>query len=324
MGEEKLTLKDLAAKPDLLAPGHRMCAGCVSASVARMVMKATRGPTIVATATGCLEVATTILPYTAWRVPWIHNAFENVAATASGIESALKAMKRRGALKYEHVDIIAFGGDGGTYDIGFQALSGVLERGHDLLYVLYDNEAYMNTGIQRSGGTPYCAWTTTSPAGKVIPGKPQWKKPIAHIVVEHRAAYVATASPAYPLDLIKKVRRGLEAEGPAFLHVIAPCTRGWRFPTNMGIKLARLAVQTCLFPLWEAWWEDGHPVYKLSGPSEAIARRPEMKKPVEEYLKPQGRFAHLFKPERKEELLRRIQEGVDREWSLLLKRAGFA
>ena len=321
---ESLTLKDLAVKEDVLTSGHRMCAGCTSASAIRMAMKALRGPTIVTVATGCLEVATTILPYTAWRVPWLHSAFENAAATASGIEAAFKALKKRGKAKYEHVDVIAIGGDGGTYDIGFQALSGALERGHDFLYILYDNEAYMNTGIQRSGGTPYCASTTTSPAGSVIPGKPEWKKPIDHIVVEHRAKYVATASPAYPLDLIKKVRKGLEAEGPAFVHILAPCPRGWRFPTEQGIQLARLSVQTCVFPLWEAWWEEDRPVYKLSRPSETIARRPETKKPVEEYLKPQGRFAHLFRPERREDLLRRIQEGVDRDWAILLKKAGLS
>ncbi len=314
MSGEKLSLKDLARKRDLLAPGHRLCAGCGAAIVARLVMKATRGPTIVACATGCLEVATTIFPYTAWRVPWIHSAFENVASTASGIEAGLKALKRAGKLKYDHVDVIAFGGDGATYDIGFQAISGAFERGHDILYVLYDNEAYMNTGNQRSGGTPKYASTTTSPAGKVIPGKLELKKPISHIMVAHRIPYVATASPAYPLDLMRKVRRGLEVEGPAFIHILAPCPRGWRFDPRYTIEMARLAVQTCVFPLWEA--ENGK--YKLTGVSRSIARNPKMKKPVEEYLKRQGRFRHLFTPENRH-LVDEIQKIVDEEWNWLLK-----
>jgi len=322
---EKITIKDLAQKPDLLMPGHRLCAGCAAGTIVRLVLKATRGPTIITNATGCLEVATTIFPYSSWKVPWIHNAFENAAATASGIEAAFNAMKRtrKGPLaKYEHVDVIAFAGDGGTYDIGFQALSGAFERGHDFLYILYDNEAYMNTGIQRSGGTPRCAWTTTSPAGSVIPGKREWKKPIARIAAEHEIPYVATASPAYPIDLVRKVRKGLEVEGPAFIHVLSPCTRGWRYPPEKTIKIAKLAVETCFFPLWEAEFKDGEIVYTLSAPSERIAKKPELKKPVEEYLKLQGRFSHLFRPKKREDLINEIQQWVDREWKLILKRCG--
>ncbi|MFB0544030.1 MAG: thiamine pyrophosphate-dependent enzyme, partial [Candidatus Bathyarchaeia archaeon] len=216
-----MSLKELAKQPDLLASGHRLCAGCGEAVTARLILKAVRGPTIVTTVTGCLEVATTIYPYTAWDLPWIHTAFENAGATASGIESAFRAMKRKGRgslAKYDHLDVIAFAGDGGTYDIGFQALSGALERGHDFVYVLIDNEAYMNTGIQRSGGTPFAASTTTSPAGRVIPGKREWKKPIDEIVVAHEIPYVATVSASYPLDLIGKMGKALEAEGPAFVH----------------------------------------------------------------------------------------------------------
>ena len=323
MSKTRLTLKDVLAKEDLLYPGHRACAGCVAASVFRMALKATRGPTVAISATGCLEVATSILPYTSWKMPWIHNAFENAAATAAGIEAAFRAMKKKGLID-EIPDVIVFAGDGGTYDIGFQALSGAIERGHDFLYVLYDNEAYMNTGIQRSGGTPRFAWTTTSPAGEVIPGKLEWKKPIAHIVAEHRAPYTATASPSEPIDLINKVRRGLEVEGPAFIHVICPCPRGWRFPTNMGIKVAELAVKTCFFPLWEATCEEGEIRYRLTGTSLAIAKKPDLKLPVEEYLKLQGRFSHLFKPERREELIKEIQAAVDAEWNYVLKRAGLA
>jgi len=317
--EWKFTTKDLAEKPELLMPGHRACAGCGPAVVYRQILKATRGPIIATNATGCMEVVTTIYPYTAWRIPWIHTAFENVAANAAGIETALKVMKRKGHLKHDHIDVIAFAGDGGTYDIGLQALSGAVERGHDFLYVLYDNEAYMNTGIQRSGGTPHCASTTTSPAGRVIPGKPEYKKPIADIMVAHGIPYVAAASPAYWRDLITKARKGLEVEGPAFLHALAPCPRGWRYDTSKTIEIARLAVETCVFPLWEA--VDGE--HSLSAPSKVIALKPERKKPVREYLKNQGRFRHLFTPEF-EHIIDEIEHIVDRRWKLLLKKCGMA
>jgi len=264
-----------------------------------------------------MEVVTTIYPYTAWRIPYIHTAFENVAANAAGIEAALKALKKKGQLKYDHVDVIAFAGDGGTYDIGLQALSGAVERGHDFLYVLYDNEAYMNTGIQRSGGTPLGAWTTTSPAGRVIPGKPEYKKPISDIMVAHDIPYVATASPAYWRGLILKARKGLEVKGPAFLHALAPCPRGWRYDTSKTIDIARLAVETCVFPLWEA--VNGE--YTLSAPSKVIALKSELKKPVEEYLRVQGRFRHLFTP-KFEHVIDEIQRDIDERWGRLLKKCG--
>ena len=199
-----INIKELAKKPPKLLPGHRLCAGCAAPVLVKLTLLASEGPTIVVNATGCLEVATTIFPYTSWAVPWIHNAFENAASTASGIDAAIKALRRRGAIKDERVNIIVFAGDGGTYDIGLQALSGAVERGHNFLYILYDNEAYMNTGIQRSGGTPLGAATTTSPVGKVIPGKLQQKKPIADIIVAHKAPYVATVTPAHWVDLIRK------------------------------------------------------------------------------------------------------------------------
>jgi pyruvate ferredoxin oxidoreductase beta subunit len=323
---ERLTLKDAAYIEDKLMSGHRMCAGCAHPIIGRMIMKvAADMPTIVTNATGCLEVATTIFPFTSWNVPWLHNAFENAAANAGGIEAAWKAQRRSGKgplAKYEKLNVIAFGGDGGTYDIGFQALSGALERGHDFTYVLMDNEAYMNTGIQRSGGTPLAASTTTSPAGSVIPGKTQWKKPIDEIVVAHDIPYMATMSPAYPQDVLDKCRKAFSTWGPKFLHAIIPCTRGWRYETEDTVSIARLATQTCIFPLYEVKSADGKPVYKLSAASAAIARRPESKKPVEEYLKTQGRFRHLFRPKENKELLNTIQEGVDLRWQLLLEKCG--
>ena len=311
----KFTAREIVEKPELFTSGHRACAGCGPAIALRQIMKATRGPTIVTNATGCMEVVSTIYPYTAWKVPFIHTAFENVAANASGIEAALKVMKRKGRLELENVDIIAFAGDGGTFDIGIQALSGAAERGHDFLYVLYDNEAYMNTGIQRSGGTPHGASTTTSPAGRVIPGKPQYKKPIADIMVAHDIPYVATASISSWQDLLVKTRRGLEVEGPAFMHVFAPCPRGWRYDTSKTVEIARLGVETCIFPLWETI--NGE--YKLSPQSKILALKPERKKEVTEYLKMQRRFRHLFNPKFKH-VIDEIQQMVDKRWNRLLKR----
>jgi pyruvate ferredoxin oxidoreductase beta subunit len=315
--EWKFTAKDIAEKPDLFMPGHRACAGCAPATVLRLIMKAVRGPTIVTLATGCMEVVSTIYPYTAWKVPYIHTAFENVAANASGIETALRILKKKGRIPQETVDVIAFAGDGGTYDIGIQALSGAVERGHDFLYVLYDNEAYMNTGIQRSGGTPLGASTTTSPAGTVIPGKLEYKKPIGDIMVAHDIPYAATASPYYWRDLITKARKGIEVDGPAFLHVFAPCPRGWRSDISKSIELSRLAVETCIFPLWEAI--NGE--YQLSAASRVIALRPERKKPVREYLQQQGRFRHLFTP-KFEKIIDEIQRITDERWQRLLKKCG--
>jgi len=311
-----INLKELARESPKLLPGHRHCAGCAVPIVVKLVLASVKEPVVVVTATGCLQVATTIFPYTSWYIPWIHNAFENAAATASGIEAAFKALKKRGAVNDDNVNIIVFGGDGGTYDIGFQSLSGAIERGHNFLYILYDNEAYMNTGIQRSGGTPFGAWTTTSPAGNVIPGKPQHKKPIADIVVAHRAPYVATATPAHWLDLMMKVRKALSIRGPKFIHVLTPCPRGWRFDSSLSIEVCRLAVDTCYFPLWE--FEKG--VWRLTDRSLAIVKNPNLKKPVEEFLKVQERFRHALTKDTY--VVKELQEYVDSVWSDLLRRVG--
>jgi pyruvate ferredoxin oxidoreductase beta subunit len=319
ISEGKFTAKDIAQKPDLFLSGHRACAGCAPATVLRLIMKATRGPTIVTNATGCMEVASTIYPYTSWAAPWLHTAFETAGSNASGIEAALKVLRKKGRIKDQQVDVIAFAGDGGTYDIGIQALSGAVERGHDFMFVLYDNEAYMNTGIQRSGGTPYGASTTTSQAGSAVPGKLEQKKPIADIMVAHDMPYVATASPYYWKDLIMKARKGIEVNGPAFLHVFAPCPRGWRSEPSKSIELSKLAVETCIFPLWEAVNGD----YQLSTPSKMIALAPQKKKPVKEYLQVQGRFRHLFVP-KYEKMLEQIQHTTDEKWSRLLKKCGIA
>lgn len=305
-------LKKLSEYEGFFTPGHRMCAGCVAPVVVRQVAMAVGDtPVVVANATGCLEVASTIFPYTAWRCSWIHNAFENTSATLSGVETAYRALKKQGKIDKE-VKFIAFGGDGGTYDIGLQSLSGAMERGHNMVYICYDNGAYMNTGIQRSSATPQFADTTTSPAGDVIPGKLQWRKDLAAIMAAHNIPYVAQVAPSHFNDLIAKVEKALAVDGPAFINAMAPCPRGWRYDTREGIELTRLAVETCYWPLYEV--ENGE--WRLT-------YKPREKKPVAEWLKKQGRFRHLFTEENKG-LLEKIQERVDQEWAKLLKRCGEA
>ncbi len=303
-----LVLKELSKKEDLLTGGHRLCAGCGASIIVRQVLMAAEQPVIASNATGCLEVATTIYPYTAWKIPWIHSAFENAAATISGVESMYRALKKRGRIQRD-IKFIAFGGDGGTYDIGLQSLSGAMERGHNILYVCYDNGAYMNTGIQRSSATPLGADTTTSPVGNVQPGKTQVRKDLTKIMIAHNVPYVAQASPSHWKDLMTKVKKALSIDGPSFLNIISPCNRGWRTATNNTIELCRLAVDTCYWPLYEA--EDG--IIKLN-------YTPKEKKPITEWLKPQGRFKHLFKPDN-EALLKKVQEDVDKNWEAVLRLA---
>jgi len=302
------TLKELSKKEDRFTHGHRMCSGCGAPIVVKIALMATEYPVVVSNATGCLEVSSCISEFTAWNVPWIHTAFENSAATISGVETMYRSLKKQGKFDQE-VKFIGFGGDGGTYDIGFQSLSGAMERGHDMIYICYDNGAYMNTGIQRSSATPLGADTTTCPAGSVIPGKLRNRKNLTKIMAAHDIPYVAQASPSHWQDLFRKVQKAHEIKGPKFINVIAPCNRGWRSQTNDAIKLARLAVNTCYWPLYEI--EDG--VTK-------ITVTPKEKIPVAEFMKPQGRFKHLFAPEN-EGLLQRVQEEVDKEWAKLLKEA---
>jgi len=301
-----LTLKELSNREIRISSGHRLCSGCGAPIVVKMVLLATDYPIIAANATGCLEVSTCISDYTSWKIPWIHNAFENAAATLSGVETMYRSLKKQGKIS-EDIKFIAFGGDGGTYDIGLQSLSGAMERGHDMLYVCYDNGAYMNTGIQRSSATPFGADTTTRPAGSVVPGKTEKRKNLTKIMAAHNVPYVAQASPSHWSDLMKKVRKALDISGPKFMNIMAPCNRGWRTRTDDAIALSRLAVESCYWPLYEI--ENGIP---------RITFKPREKKPVVDFLKPQGRFKHLFKPEN-EGLLAKIQEDVDREWEKLQK-----
>jgi len=295
----------LVTKKDNFAPGHRACIGCGEALAVRLACKAIGDNAVIVNATGCMEIVASPLPYTSWRLPWIHTLFENTAAVASGIEAAIKVMKRKGRGPKSEVKVVAIAGDGGTSDIGLQALSGALERGHDFLYICFDNEAYMNTGIQRSSATPFGATTTTSPAGKVSQGQFSWKKNMPAIAAAHDIPYVATACPSYPFDLMKKVARGLEVRGPAYLHIFSVCPTGWRCAPEISVKLGRLAVQTGVFPLYEV--ENGQ--YKLS------LEVPRLR-PVQDYLKLQGRFRHLG-----EDTISMIQERVRKEYFQLIEKA---
>jgi pyruvate ferredoxin oxidoreductase beta subunit len=312
-----VSLKKLSQKPELLAPGHRLCAGCGASIIVRQILLAAENPVIISSATGCLEVATTIYPYTSWRVPFFHSAFENSAATIAGIETMYQVQKRKGKID-QNINFIAFGGDGGTYDIGIQALSGALERGHDILYVCYNNGAYMNTGIQRSSATPMGASTTTSPAGRVIPGKKRFPKDLTGIVAAHNIPFCGQTSPSFYNDLIGKVQRALSTKGPTFLNIISPCPRGWRHETNESIAMAREAVTSCFWPLYEV--EDGE--WRLTGYSKQIADNKKEKTSVVDWMKKQGRFRHLFTEERKP-VLESIQKQVDKEWEALKKKCGY-
>lgn len=303
-----MNLKQLVNKPQRFVPGHRSCSGCGFPQIVRTVLASTDNPVVVANATGCLEVTSTIYPFTSWKVPYIHSAFENAAATITGVESAYKALQKKGKLpKDKTIKFVAFGGDGGTYDIGLQSLSGALERGHNFLYVLYDNEAYMNTGVQRSSSTPFGASTSTAPDGTVHHGKEEWKKDIMKIVEAHHIPYLAQASVHNLIDLSMKAEKAFNTKGPSFIVVLQPCTLGWKFPTDMTIDIAKLAVETKFWPLYEI--ENGK--YKLN-------YKPAKDVPVIEYLKIQGRFKHLLKPENKG-ILEQIQKTVNERWEKLLK-----
>lgn len=303
-------IKELSRREDRLAGGHRLCAGCgASIAVRQVMLGAGETPLVVGCATGCLEVSTTIYPYTSWKTPFIHNAFENSAATISGVEAAFKGLKRAGKIPADkQVKFLAFGGDGGTYDIGLQSLSGAMERGHDMVYVCYDNGAYMNTGIQRSSATPFAAWATTSEVGKAQQGKQQRRKDLTSIIAAHNVPYVAQASVSHWRDLTAKAEKAFAVEGPAFINILSPCPRGWRSKPEETIEIAKSAVQTGFWPLFEV--EDG--VWRQTV---KVMNR----KPIEEFLKPQGRFAHLFKPDNAG-LLVEVQAEVDRYWEYVQAR----
>jgi pyruvate ferredoxin oxidoreductase beta subunit len=290
---------------EYFAPGHRACQGCAEVLAVRLVAKALGRNVVVASATGCMEIVSSPLPFTSWRVPWFHVAFENAAAVASGIEAGLKAMMRKGRIPSKRIVTIAMAGDGGTADIGLQALSGALERGHDMIYICTDNEAYMNTGIQRSSSTPFGASTTTSPAGKIKMGQMTWKKNMPAIAAAHNIPYVATACPSYPIDLVQKVKKAAAKPGPAYLHILSVCPTGWRSAPELSIRLGRLAVETGVFPIYEI--EDG--AYRLN------IDFPELR-PLKDYTRLQGRFRHIT-----DDMLVEIENRVRRDYAQLKEKA---
>jgi len=304
-----INLKKMSADRELLAGGHRACAGCAAPAILRQVLHVAGPNTVVGFATGCMEVSTTIYPYTAWRVPYIHCAFENSAATISGVEAAYRALQRRGRIPADKkMNFIAFGGDGGTYDIGFQSLSGAMERGHRMLYICYDNNAYMNTGIQRSSATPRGAETNTSPIGQVIPGKQQDRKDLTACMIAHNIPYVAQAAVSNHLDFMRKVEKALAVDGPSFINILQSCHRGWRHEPEESIEVARVAVET-------RWW----PLFEVESGRWTVNYKPKEVVPVVEWFKLQGRFRHLLRPGG-EEMVNWHQKQVDAKWAELLRR----
>ena len=304
------SLKRELEKKERFAGGHRFCAGCGAGITVRAVLRALKPEdrAVITNATSCLEVSSYMYPHTAYSDSYIHSAFANAAATCSGVETAYRALKKRGKIK-DTFKFITFGGDGGTYDIGLQSLSGAMERGHDMVYVCYDNEAYMNTGIQRSSSTPRFADATTSPVGKESPGKIQNKKDLTRIIAAHNIPYAAQSTFTKDFkDLHLKAEKAIYTEGPCFLNVLSPCPRGWRYETADIAEICDLAVETCVWPLYEI--ENG--VWKLT-------YEPKKKLPVEDFLKKQGRFAHMFRSG-SEWIIEEAQEYIDDQWEKLLKR----
>jgi len=297
-------------KPERFVGGHRLCAGCGAGPAVRAVLRALNpeDKAVITNATSCLEVSSFLYPYTAWEDSFIHSAFENAAATCSGVEAAYNALKRRNRVQ-ETYKFITFGGDGGTYDIGFQSLSGAMERGHDMVYVCYDNEAYMNTGIQRSSSTPRFAHTTTAPRGRISNGKQQSKKDITEIIAAHNIPYAAqTTLMGNFRDVHEKARKAIYTEGACFLNILAPCPRGWDYPMAKLEEICRLAVDTCVWPMFEV--ENG--IWRLT-------YEPKQKLPVTAFLEKQGRFSHMFRKEN-EWMLEDAQKYVDEKWEKLIMR----
>lgn len=301
MADENKFVKEkeinLIPKEELFAQGHRACAGCGVSLAARYALKAAGKNTIVVNATGCLEVFSTPYPESAWEIPWIHGAFENAASIASGVAAAIKKSKQK-------TNLLVFGGDGGTFDIGFQALSGAIERGHKFCYICVDNEAYMNTGIQRSGSTEKYASTTTTPAGKVVHGKQEFKKEMPFIIAGHNEnVYVATASVAFPQDFINKVKKALTHNGPSYIQIFSSCPTGWKSLGNFSVEIAKQAVLTRVVPLFEI--EKG----KLT-----LNRRIDTPNKIQDYLMHQGRFKHLNEKEIKE-----LQDHINEKYERIVK-----
>ncbi len=305
-----LNIKKVASKPERFTGGHRLCAGCGAGIVVRAIMGALEedDPAVVTCATGCLEVSSFLYPYTSWKDSFIHSAFENASATTGGAEAAHKALKRRGKIKEDH-KFITFGGDGGTYDIGFQSLSGAMERGHNFTYVCYDNGAYMNTGVQRSSATPTYAHATTTPVGEISSGNQTYRKDLTEILAAHHIPYAAQTAPLGNFkELYNKAEKAIYTDGPTFLNVFAPCPRGWGYKPENLMEIIQLAVDTCFWPL-----------YEVENDQWRLTYTPKKKRPIEDFMRGQTRFSHLFE-EGNEHLIKEIQDEIDRRWELLLRK----
>ncbi|CAE11126.1 thiamine pyrophosphate-dependent enzyme [Wolinella succinogenes] len=303
-------LKQYSKAAERFEGAHLLCPGCAHGMIVREVLNATDDPLILSSATGCLEVSTAVYPYTSWDVPWIHIGFENSSTAVAGAEAMYKALERKGKLYSEKKPkFVAFGGDGSTYDIGFQYISGCFERGHNMTYICLDNEVYANTGGQRSGSTPIGASTTTTPAGRVSYGKKDKKKDILQIMAAHGAPYVAQVAPNKWKDMAKKLKMALETEGPTFINAMSACTTEWKFESNLTVEVSDLAVDSLVFPLYEI----------INGTELNITYRPKNIVPVRDYLAAQGRFKHLFKKEN-EHIIEQWQKEVDARWVYLQKR----
>ena len=291
-------------REELVRPGSGGCPGCPSSLALRVTLKALGRNTVFVIPACCAVVCLGAYPKTAVDVPVVSIAFEAAAAAAAGLAAGLKRLGK------QDTNVVVWAGDGGTYDIGLQALSGAVERGTDFIYICYNNEMYSNTGIQRSGATPYGAWTTTTWTGKT-----ESKKDLPAIMRAHGLPYMATASPSYPEDLFQKVKKAMSIRGSKYIEILAPCPPGWRFPMEKMLEMGRLAVETGAFALYE--YENGQLSFNLK--SKSILEKKVDAKPVEDYLKLQGRFAHLFKPKRNEAVLEAIQKRVHADWERFRK-----
>jgi len=309
--KEIKNLKSFSTSAERFEGSHVLCPGCSHSIIVREVLNATNDPIIVGSSSGCLEVCTSFYPHTSWDCPWVHIGFENGSTAIAGVETMHKALKKKGKLPKDFKDpkFVAFGGDGSTYDIGFQWISGCFERGHDMMYVCLDNEVYANTGGQRSSSTPFGASTTTTPAGLNSFGKIQNRKDIVGIFAAHKAPYVAQVAPNKWKDMVKKLQRGFATKGPVFINAMSACTTEWKFKPHQTIEAGDLAVDSLVIPLYEI----------INGKELNITYRPKNILPVRDYLAFQPRFKHLFKPEN-EHLIKQWQDIVDEKWDHLQKR----
>lgn len=309
MTKEVKNLKQFSKSAEKFEGANLLCPGCAHGMIIREVLNSVDGHILIGNSTGCIEVSTAVYPYTSWDVPWIHIGFENSSTAVAGAEAMYKALVKKGRYTGEKPKFVAFGGDGSTYDIGFQWISGCFERGHDLTYICFDNEVYANTGGQRSGSTPLGSSTSTTPAGRVSYGKKEKKKDILAIFAAHGSPYVAQVAPNKWKDMNKKIKTALDTEGPTFINALSACTTEWRFDCNNTVEMMDLAVDSLVFPLYEII--NGHELH--------ITYRPKNIIPVRDYLGVQGRFKHLFKPEN-EHIIEQWQKDVDKKWELLQRR----